>query len=283
MTAMVTELMTHHLVAGSHAEGITCLAVAAAVEYNEHTLLVAVYDDDFGTTWQLPADLVLPGETLLDALHRTVSLTTGLDATDVTGYLGHHDQHIDSDDIVRVFVFTVTVDDPERVCRTARVGHRWTDEPITAVGVLGDHHPIRPATAADNPTGPPPTHQLSAALRANAKGILCTEAAVELLIKARSWLHRVDFVADFVDSFTPTGQPCTGYPHTAFVDWAAALTALEAGHLPCSDGEGQLLRIAASLAEGIPVDLRGAVTGLDASNTGLVVQAIRHTAGHRVL
>jgi hypothetical protein len=34
------------------------------------------------------------------------------------------------------------------------------------------------------------------------------------------------------------------------------VAALESGRLPCSDGTAQILRIAASIADGIPVDLR---------------------------
>jgi hypothetical protein len=44
-----------------------------------------------------------------------------------------------------------------------------------------------------------------------------------------------------------------------------------------------VLRIAASIAEGVPVDLREAVTGLDASNIVLVAEAVLHAAGHRNL
>jgi hypothetical protein len=67
----------------------------------------------------------------------------------------------------------------------------------------------------------------------------------------------------------------------AWVDWPAAVAALEAGRLPCSPSEGHVLRIAASLAEGVPVDLREAASGLDAANIVLVAQAIVHAAGHR--
>jgi hypothetical protein len=67
----------------------------------------------------------------------------------------------------------------------------------------------------------------------------------------------------------------------AWIDWLAAVAALEAGRLPCSPSEGQVLRVAASLAEGVPVDVREAVSGLDTTNIVLVAQAILHAAGHR--
>jgi hypothetical protein len=53
--------------------------------------------------------------------------------------------------------------------------------------------------------------------------------------------------------------------------------------LPCSGGEGRVLRIAASIAEGVPVDLREAVTGLDENNAVLAAAAVLHAAGHRDL
>jgi len=282
MTMTVTDQLLHQLVVGSHAEGTTCLAVAAAIEHDDRILLIAAADDDFQPVWQLPAGLVLPGETLLHGLDRVVTFTTGLGVIDVTGYAGHHDHRLDGE-VVRTFVFTVTTADPDRVCHWANIGHRWSSDPITACSILGDvdGHPTCAATPAARLIGPTPIHQLSAALRANARGLLCAEAAVELLIKQQSWLHRPDFVNGFVDTATPTSQPPTRYTDTAIVDWVGALAALDAGRLRCSSGEGQLLRIAGSLAEGIPVDLRDAMTGLDTINTGLVARAICHAAGHR--
>jgi ADP-ribose pyrophosphatase YjhB (NUDIX family) len=282
MTMTVTDQLLHQLVVGSHAEGTTRLAVAAAIEHDDRILLIAEADDDFQPVWQLPAGLVLPGETLLHGLDRVVTFTTGLGVIDVTGYSGHHDHRLDGE-IVRTFVFTVTAADPDRICRWADIGHRWSSDPITACSILGeaDGHPTPMTTPAARLIGPTPIHQLSAALHANARGLLCAEAAVELLIKQQSWLHRRDFVDGFVDAVTSKHQQPTGYTDTAFVDWVGALAALDAGRLPCSSGEGQLLRIAGSLAEGVPVDLRDAITGLDTINTGLVARAICHAAGHR--
>jgi hypothetical protein len=67
----------------------------------------------------------------------------------------------------------------------------------------------------------------------------------------------------------------------AAVDFAAAAGALVAGVLPCSSGEGQVLQIAASIAEGVPVDLRAAVTGLDEVDAVLAARAVCHAAGYR--
>ncbi len=276
----VTDDLLDELVTGSHAEGTTCLAVAAAIEHHDRVLLVATTGDDFEQIWQLPGDLVLPGETLLRSLVRTVSLATGLGVVEVTGYAGHHDRLID-DEIVRTFVFAVTVDDPERICRWANIGHRWTTDPLTACSILGDvdSHPIGGASPGEPLIGPAIPREISAALRAGAKGLLCVEAAIELLVTQQSWLHRRDFIDRFVDRPLFPGNGADR--DMAFVDWAPAVAALDDGRLACSSGEGQLLRIAGSLAEGIPVDLRDAITGLDAVNSGLVARAVCHAAGHR--
>ena len=52
------------------------------------------------------------------------------------------------------------------------------------------------------------------------------------------------------------------------------MDALEDGRLPCSGGERQILRVVASIAEGLPIDLRDALTCLDAVNSVLVARAV---------
>ncbi|TVZ06097.1 hypothetical protein EAS64_01195 [Trebonia kvetii] len=54
------------------------------------------------------------------------------------------------------------------------------------------------------------------------------------------------------------------------------------GTLPCSDGERQVLLVAASIAGGIPVDLREAALCMDAANAARVALAVCHAAGRRV-
>jgi hypothetical protein len=120
------------------------------------------------------------------------------------------------------------------------------------------------------------TAPLPAALRAHARGVLSAEAAAELLIAHRCWLRRADFTGGFVE----VGIGVPGVTETAAVDWPAAIAALDAGCLPCSAGEGRILRLVASLAAGVPVDLRDALAGLDATNTRLVAAAVRHAGGH---
>jgi hypothetical protein len=80
-----------------------------------------------------------------------------------------------------------------------------------------------------------------------------------------------------------SGQGITSGAVMASVDFVAAACALEAGVLPCSSGEGQVLRLAASIAAGVPVDLRQALTALDEASSGLAAAAVLHAAGHRVV
>ena len=68
----------------------------------------------------------------------------------------------------------------------------------------------------------------------------------------------------------------------AAVDFAAAADAVQ-GMLPCSDGERQVLLVAASLAAGIPVDLREAALCMDAVNAARAARALCHAAGCRVV
>jgi hypothetical protein len=110
-------------------------------------------------------------------------------------------------------------------------------------------------------------------MRAWAKGLLCLEAAVELLIGHGMWLYRQDFLDMAVEMATEPG--CA----MAFVDFAAAVDALDAGVLAGSGGEKGMLRIAAGLAGGCPVDLSDALTGLDAANAALVADAVLRAAG----
>ena len=69
----------------------------------------------------------------------------------------------------------------------------------------------------------------------------------------------------------------------AVVDWAAAITALAAGHLPCSGGEQRMLRLIASIAGGIPADLQDILTGIDDHNIQLLLKAVLHASGKRPL
>lgn len=116
---------------------------------------------------------------------------------------------------------------------------------------------------------------LAAALRNQAQGIYCLQAAAELLITHGTWLHRTDFTGQFVT----LNHGLTDGRQIAVIDWPAAITALTAGHLPCSASEQRMLRLIASIADGIPVDLQQTLTGIDDHNIQLLLQAVLHASG----
>ena len=219
-TAEVTAKLLHHLVTGSHAEGITELAVEAAIGHEDNDgqiLLVADPGKDFADdSWQLPAGLVLPGQTLTDALPPAVA-AIGLSIQDVTGYLGHHDRPGDQA-TMRVFRFAVTVTDPGAICRHAGTGHHWAfSEDLNCPAA--DTASV-PSKAATMPAGAEPP--LAGPLRAWARGIYPDEAAVELLISHATFLRRVDFTSRFISTHA-SGDGTV----LAAIDWTAAITALD--------------------------------------------------------
>ena len=120
-------------------------------------------------------------------------------------------------------------------------------------------------------------HLLPAALRAGAAGLLAPEAAVNLLIGHRYWLTRPGFAGEYIGTF----PGITDGTAMAAVCWPEAVAALDRGQLAGSGSENRILRLAASLADGIPVDLQDALNSLDDTNLQRVVTAIRHAAGRR--
>ncbi len=119
---------------------------------------------------------------------------------------------------------------------------------------------------------------LAAALRACAAGLYPLEAGVALLAGNGTFLRRDDFTSRFITTGTTISD---GTIMMAAIDWDAAIAALHAGELPCSGGERRVLKLASSLAGGIPADLRDAVTGLDDGNIARLVTAILHASGKR--
>jgi ADP-ribose pyrophosphatase YjhB (NUDIX family) len=270
MRQPVTASLLHGLVVGSHAQGTTRLAVAVLIEDNERVLLSETSNsaDTHNHGWELPSDLVLPGEPLTDAVYRTAA-TIGIQLHHVTSYLGHHDLPVGGD-VVRIFVFAATTQDPSHVGRHTPGGpYRWAAIDDLPEGLDDDMLCFihLPPVNANNPD------RLEAALRGHARGLLATEAAVELLIGHRRWLRHLDFI----DAYIAPGPGLANPAPMAWVDWAAAIIALGTGKLVCSSSEAQMLRIAASLADGIPLDLRDALTGLDIDNLALVARAVLHT------
>ena len=92
-----------------------------------------------------------------------------------------------------------------------------------------------------------------------------------------TWPAREDFrcFVHVADSITDPGT------ELASIDWEAVITALNAGEFPSSSGEKRMLRLAASLAGDVPVQLGNAITGNDDRNVDLLVAAILHASGRR--
>jgi hypothetical protein len=105
---------------------------------------------------------------------------------------------------------------------------------------------------------------LALQLRAWAKGSYSLEAAVELLIRS--------FGGRFAQPGWPWVRTDDGYPWIDFQEIPRAFG-------PLSSGERQLLLIAASLADGVMVDLGDAVGDLDRRHLGLVLAALSHAGG----
>jgi hypothetical protein len=120
------------------------------------------------------------------------------------------------------------------------------------------------------------TSTLIAALRAHAAALNPGQAGTELLINHGSILHRHDF-ARFVHTATSISDATTPM---AWIDWAAAVSALHHGQLPLSGGEQRILTLAASIAADHPVCLGQTLPGLDNHNLELLTTAIRHATGH---
>lgn len=284
-TPLTSQLMNDLLVT-ARADGVTFVHAAAVVRHGHRALLLHCGDGDTFSPafWQIPTGLLLaPADTLTDVINRTVTHTAGLDLEQITSYLGHHDQHCADGDLRRTFAFTVTSASPTRIRRNALFGHQWialSPLPLTlpAGTTPASRYLLSRAAGlpAARPARPRQEPACAAALRAGASGLHASEAACDLLINS-PWPHRADFTR-FINTATSITDGVTNLAH---IDWAGAITALRAGELPCSSGERRILHLAASLADGYPVDLREALTGLDEANLNLVVHAVQHASGRR--
>jgi hypothetical protein len=86
---------------------------------------------------------------------------------------------------------------------------------------------------------------LPGALTAGAADIYALEAGTELIIGCGCWLRREDFTSRFITAVDGNDRGTM----LASIDWEAAIAALDAGELPCSQhGERRVLRLAASTA-----------------------------------
>ncbi|MEV2278529.1 hypothetical protein AB0I72_23380 [Nocardiopsis sp. NPDC049922] len=118
------------------------------------------------------------------------------------------------------------------------------------------------------------TNRLHAGLRRWACGYAADRAAVELLITHHAWLTRLDFCPFMQDLTDTSGEPIT------VIYWDEVRDALNRGRLTGSSSETAILRIALSLTIGDLVDLGQAMSGLDATNTAAVAQALITAAQH---
>ena len=278
----ITGSLRADLLTAARAHGTRIIDVAVVIETPNTILLLHQGDgDDFRPyRWDLPAATARPPRDQLgDAIRRAVTGTAGYCVAEVTGYLGHHDDTVGGTPR-RTFGFAVTVTDPARTRRDARWGHQW---------LLTWRNPLRfpdgatplarhlASTALRRPSAhPQPEPAIAEALRAGAAGLYPLEAACERLIST-GWLHRDDF-ARFISTSTSITD---GVTELAEIDWQAAITGRDTGLLPCSGGENRTLRLAASIAAGIPVDLQHALSGLDQTSISLVARAVRHANGQR--
>jgi hypothetical protein len=114
------------------------------------------------------------------------------------------------------------------------------------------------------------TDQLAALLRASSEDTFGTQAAAQLLCGHRSLLDRADVVAACVDYDHDGTQP------VAWIVWGAIPDFVH--RAPLSSSEANILRLIAELGgtdTGVP--LHALLSGLDASNARLVLDAITHT------
>lgn len=116
------------------------------------------------------------------------------------------------------------------------------------------------------------TNHLIEGLRNWADGFSADRAAVELLITHESWLTRPDFLSRCVDTI-PAEELIDPARPVSIIDWEETVRALADG-LPAASSMTGILRIAASLGTGEPVDLRDALVGLDPTNTAAVATAV---------
>ena len=127
------------------------------------------------------------------------------------------------------------------------------------------------------PAPPAELAALAALLAAGADGALADMAAIQLLTAHRYWLTRADSPRRSSRRPQPAQRAAAGARPLA-----GRRRALAAGSLPGTGSETAILQIAASLAAGLPVRLRNAVTGLDHANLTAVAGAIMTAGGHHL-
>jgi hypothetical protein len=276
--------LPRQLLAAARVDGVALVHVAAVIKHGSAALLLHCGDGDTfsPTTWQVPTGLLLaPCDTLIDAVHRVTTHTAGLDVDNVTSYLDHHDQHHPGGAILRTFGFTVTVTAPPAPAAARCSGTTGSastrrrcpcpppprpqaaissiSPPVTAPSRTTARHPW-PPSYAPTPAGSTPPRPAASCSSTTPPGCTGTTSATN------------SSTPDPASSTTPRRHTSTGKPPSPLSTPAA---------YPVPAVKARVLRLAASLAHGAPINLGDAVTGLDHTNTGLVVQAVLHAAGQR--
>ncbi|WP_049821206.1 hypothetical protein [Kineococcus radiotolerans] len=136
-----------------------------------------------------------------------------------------------------------------------------------------------------SPSGLPPAELAEVLLASTAERSSGVSAAVELLRRSGDWLEVLD-----AEGFIAIGPPSPRNPEPhprSVVRWADAVAALAPeGRLTTRADfrrDPRLLRIAASLADGVPIDLAGVLGDLYGEKARLIVAAVSASTQGRFL
>ncbi|HLK79687.1 MAG TPA: hypothetical protein VKU77_39310 [Streptosporangiaceae bacterium] len=144
------------------------------------------------------------------------------------------------------------------------------------------------------PLFPAPLHGLDPARRADAyagwlaagaAGLTAETAAVTLLAEHGTWLERPSFTSRCIDIADDVPEQAGTSGYAAGIRWRAAITGIS--RHGATGTEQAILRIAASIAAGIPVSLHDCLGSLDTPALAAVLRAIAHAnsgwRGHDLL
>lgn len=112
---------------------------------------------------------------------------------------------------------------------------------------------------------------------------MTTDADAQLHVQLRAWAEGSKPLAAAVELLIRGGLAYRGAPWVR-TDHGWDTSAIDFDRLGyeigvMSGGEQRLARIASSLGQGVPVDLREDVAGLDLDHARLVITAVAHAAG----
>jgi 8-oxo-dGTP diphosphatase len=133
---VIDQQLLDRLTSEAETDGVQQLVVGGIVADGNNVLLLKRPADDFmGGIYELPSGKVDPGEALDAALLREIKEETGLDVSEIGGYLGSFDYLSGSGKKSRQFNFVVSVATTEPVTLTEHDEHAWapvdSDLPVT--------------------------------------------------------------------------------------------------------------------------------------------------------